>query len=47
MRLDLDAPTIARFQQMRAALWRQFAERQGLRDHYTGAPWPEATTTPR
>ena len=47
MRLDLDAPAIARFQQMRAALWRQFAERQGLRDHYTGAPWPEATTTPR
>ncbi len=47
MRLDLDAPAIAHFQQMRAALWRQFAERQGLRDHYTGAPWPEATTTPR
>ena len=47
MRLDLTAPSIARFQQRRAALWRQFAERQGLRDHYTGAPWPEATTTPR
>ena len=47
MRLDLDAPAIAHFQQRRAALWRQFAERQGLRDHYTGAPWPEATTTPR
>ena len=47
MRLDLAAPSIARFQQRRAALWRQFAERQGLRDHYTGAPWPEAATTQR
>lgn len=47
MRLDMDAPARARFQERRAGLWQHFAARQGLRDRYTGAPWPETTTTPR
>jgi ribosomal-protein-alanine N-acetyltransferase len=45
MRLEPDAPALTRFQERRAALWGYFAERGGLQDRYTGAPWPEASTS--
>ena len=47
MRLDMGEAARATFQERRAALWRHFAQRQGLEDRYTGAPWPETSLTPR